>query len=78
MVEHNPSPEKIKRHVIENPKDWQRVYLTYLSTQHPDLIDAKMVDEFPLHAQLMGFEEHGWHKYDGYMSSMLEVYKSMT
>ena len=54
------------------------MYLCYLSTLHPDLIDSKINDEFPLHSQLMAFEEHGWHKHEGFKAQAFETYKLLT
>lgn len=61
-IEHNPGPKVIREEVIADPLKWQRVYMCWLSANHPDYIDAKLTDSFPLHSQLMGFEEHGWHQ----------------
>ena len=76
VAEHNPRPEKVRDLILENPWKWQRAYLCYLSAQHPDLIDSKMMDDFPLHSQLMGFEEHGWHKhvYEGDGEEYMDYY----
>ena len=78
VAEHNPRPEKVREMILENPSIWQRVFVCYLSTFHPDIIDAKINDQFPLHSQLMAFEEHGWHKHEGFKANMLEVYKQLT
>lgn len=48
--------------IINDPILWPRAYLAYMSTQVPSLVDAKFTDQNNLHAQLMGFREHGWHQ----------------
>ena len=78
VAEHNPSPEKVKEMILEDPRLWQRVYLCFLSALHPEIIDSKINDEFPLHSQLMAFKEHGWHKHEGFKKAALETYKLIT
>ena len=48
VVETYPRPEYIKRDILADPSKWPRVYLSYLSSHHPDYLDAKMTDDFPL------------------------------
>lgn len=61
---HRPEPNEVRKRILENPKSWQRVYLTYMASYLPDYLDAKFADDSQLHAQIMGFKEHGWHRLD--------------
>jgi hypothetical protein len=43
-IEYYPAPDVLKKMIIENPKIWPSVYLSYIAAHFPEYLNVKFTD----------------------------------